>query len=443
MDSKQARNLLDEYLRDELDSGIREELEHLLEKDEELRRARDELRSYFEKIDALPSIQASDSFLENVHAKAKHRRLPLPLFSLEIVGVAVTVGLLILIVNPFSSKVQNTSRVVEDLIETVPAGEPQTVRVPGVPEVPPLTDDSSAGTIKKRTKLESMEPEESTGDADGGRKPISRVARTIGDRGSDSSEKNRLSKTTKSLVCNEIDGSAKPGRRTPKATEAVSSDMRETSAVGIESPPLIARERELTNSMEDLGSGESREGIHIPSPGAAARQEEQLNDMVRQSKAEESGKISKFPVGPTADTDLSDQSKMSYTNDFKPRTTVRSPRLSKKRHTKALSTPMNTASLRDTSGIPPLVTVRLDKDTDLTAFSQLMRDWAEQNRGDYRITTGDSSQVTARLRLPAKLSVRAFDYLKTLGTLTSPPDSLSGDEGHETEIRIRIVTPDR
>jgi len=359
MDSKQARNLLDEYLRGELDSHIRGELEHLLEKDEELRKARDELRSYLEKLDSLPSIEASDSFLENVHAKVKRRRFPLPIFPLEIAGVALTVGLLILIVNPFNSKVQNESRVVQDLIEAETLGESQIVPVPGASEISPPTDGSpatirSAGIKKKTAKPKTTKPEESAGNPDAENK--------------------------------------KEKRSSPR--------------------------------------------------GAVARQEEQLSDATQRFDIGDAEKASQSSFEATADTDLNDLSEMSYARNLNSSTNARSRQLSKKRHSKTLSVPVSAASVPANSGIPPGMTVRLDKDTDLTAFSQLMHDWAKQNRGHYRVTTDDSSQITARLRLPPELSVQVFDYIDSLGTITSPPDSSRGDEGHEIEIRIRIVTPE-
>ena len=130
MDARKAAELLDEYLRNELSPEEHAEIERLLEEDADLRRKRDQLRSYFEAIESLPSIQASDSFLEEVHRKAKRRRF-FPALPLEIVGVAVTVGFLILIVNPFSPKVQNESSVVRDMIETKPSSDAQIVEEQG------------------------------------------------------------------------------------------------------------------------------------------------------------------------------------------------------------------------------------------------------------------------------------------------------------------------
>lgn len=135
MSAENIRDLLPDYVRGRLDQQKTKMVEVELERSESLRHRCEELRRYYDALDALEPARASDEFMDKLHARMDEPPLMQRLFRvmflplgiklpIEIVGVAATALLVVLLYNPFSP--QSTRRWAAESKPAIdrPAAEP-------------------------------------------------------------------------------------------------------------------------------------------------------------------------------------------------------------------------------------------------------------------------------------------------------------------------------
>ncbi len=482
MDAKKAAELLDEYLHNELSPEKHAEVERLLEKDADLRGKRDDLRSYFEAIESLPSIQASDSFLEEVHRKSKRRRGFFTAIPLEIVGVAVTVGFLILIVNPFSPKVQNESRVVKDMIEAETPSEAHTIAERGTayrepPGGKPAEPREFAFSEKKALSKRRTANEKPVGDTENTRKGSESRNRTPSETQGAYQDKATAETADKAMYSSNLQSESNPIYE-PAAAETdvqglssheskpAKPDASTTLGSRIEDQTSprgegIGHQTEIHGQIsrrenEDLSDRQSRKSQQFPAeveqstnlsdrlmsesikeesppPKARARQSEATGGTGESGSKETEEAMQAPPPGITA------LKKKSYAGSPKSKSTVQSRRFSDRAVSKRALSPSTDASAVANAETTPWITVRLDKGTDLESFHRGMRNWAEGTRGAYTIDSRDSSHATAYLKLPAAKSGDALEFLDSLGTLEGDRDQFESRKEGTIEIRLHVV----
>ncbi len=110
MDRDTAQELLSDYLEGELSAEDTEALEALLEKDEVLRGELEDLRRTLATLSALPTVEPSDDFLQQVRQKIRRRgkspfdlsfglerKIPFEAISMVLIGLLLALYLLLVV----------------------------------------------------------------------------------------------------------------------------------------------------------------------------------------------------------------------------------------------------------------------------------------------------------------------------------------------------------
>ncbi len=152
MCTEQQKELLANHVRGLLSENEARKVEELLESSEALRNEYESIKAYYEAIGSLKPLKASPDFLDKVHARIDRQgwaaRLadmlmhPLPVkLPIELAGLAVTIILVVLIVDPFR------------WIGTPPGREPRHTVTDKLREAPPVPQPQ----IEKRDESKKQE----------------------------------------------------------------------------------------------------------------------------------------------------------------------------------------------------------------------------------------------------------------------------------------------
>lgn len=115
MDSKTIQEMLPDYVRGLLNEEASRIVQENLERSGPLRKEYEELQTYYRALETLEPVKASNTFMHAVHSRIgtplllsqliKKIFTPLPVkLPLELAGLAVTVAIVVLVYNPFSSR---------------------------------------------------------------------------------------------------------------------------------------------------------------------------------------------------------------------------------------------------------------------------------------------------------------------------------------------------
>jgi hypothetical protein len=152
MNDRELQNLLPDYLCNRLDEATKTEIEQRLASSEALREALEAAKKYTNSIGALEAVRAPDDFLDKVHHRIRNERgvferlfRPLHIkLPIELAGVALTVGLVIVLYSPFSGKMPQQLSERSTYSETAPVAPYQTPATPAKAS-PPTASRKSAG----------------------------------------------------------------------------------------------------------------------------------------------------------------------------------------------------------------------------------------------------------------------------------------------------------